>query len=201
MGMSPWEIVMSPYDVYIAPEGEAMPVVDSTPAGNWALLGTNGKSNYSEDGVTVTHGQTINAHRTLGSLGPVKSARTEEELMVGLVLEDVSMEQYAKVLNDVAVTDTPAASGVAGIREITMRQGEQPAVFALLVKGQGPYGEGWPMQFYIPRCFQNGSPAPVFTKGEAAGLEVEFMALEDLTAATEAERFGKIVAQDADPLP
>jgi hypothetical protein len=198
--MQPYEIIMSPFEVYLAPEGEAFPDVDETPAGNWELLGTNGKFNYAEDGVTVSHEQTPSPHRTLGSTGPVKATRTEENLMISFILEDLSMEQYAKVLNNVTVVDTPAAAGTPGTREITLRQGQTISTFALLCKGPSPYGDNWNMQYQVPRVYQNGSPAPVFNKGDAAGLEIEFMALEDVNASTEAERFGKLVAQDADAL-
>jgi len=196
--MTPYEIIMSPFEVWVAPVGESFPDVDETPAGNWAKLGTNGKLNYSEDGVTVTHEQTISAHRTLGSTGPLKAARTEENLLISLTLEDLTMEQYAKVLNNVSVTDVPPGSGTPGHRDITLRQGGSVASFALLIKGPSPYGDSWAMQYQVPRAIQNGNPAPVFNKGDAAGLEVEFMALEDPNASTEAERFGKLVAQDAD---
>lgn len=195
--MTPYEIIMSPFEVWVAPVGESYPDVDETPAGNWAKLGTNGKFNYSEDGVTVTHNQSVSAHRTLGSTGPVKATRTEEDLMVSLVLEDLTAEQYAKILNNVSVTDTPPGAGTPGTRDFTLRQGRDVSTFALLVKGPSSYGDSFNAQYQVPRVFQNGNPALVFNKGDAAGLAVEFMALEDPNAASEAERFGKLVIQDA----
>jgi len=77
--MQPHEIIVSPFQIYLAPVGETWSLLDDVPAGNWRLLGTSGKYNYAEDGVTVTHEQTINQIRTLGSTGPVKAARPEEE--------------------------------------------------------------------------------------------------------------------------
>jgi hypothetical protein len=196
--MEPYEIIMAPYEIYLAPVGESFPDVDETPAGNWAKLGTNGKYNLAEEGVTVTHEQTLSLHRTLGSVGAVKAARTEEGLLIACILEDLTAEQYAKVLNNVSVSDIAAGSGTPGHRDITLRQGPSVATFALLAKGPSPYGDNWNAQYQVPRVLQNGNPAPVFTKGEAAGLACEFVALEDANAATEAERFGKLVAQDAD---
>lgn len=198
--MVPYEIIMAPYEVFLAPVGESFPDVDTAPAGNWKKLGTNGKYNLSEDGVTVTHEQTINLHRTLGSTGAVKASRPEEGLLVALVLEDLTAEEYAKVLNNVGVSDIAAASGTPGHRDITLRQGPSIASFAMLVKGPSAYGDNWNSQYQIPRVIQNGNPAPVFNKGDAAGLACEFVALEDATAATEAERFGKLVIQDAEAL-
>ena len=199
--MRPYEIIMSPYEVWIAPEGTAFPDVDETPAGLWARLGTNGKSNYSEDGMTITHEQTITAHRTLGSSGPVKAVRTSESLMISLTLEDMTAEQYAKVMNNVPVSLVAAGVGTPGNKNITLRQGLNVACFALLVKGPSAYGDNWNSQYQIPRAFQNGSPAPSFNKGDAAGLACEFTALENLDAPTEEERFGKLVIQTADALP
>lgn len=199
--MRPYEIIMSPYEVWIAPEGTAFPDVDETPAGLWARLGTNGKSNYSEDGMTITHEQTITAHRTLGSSGPVKAVRTSESLMISLTLEDMTAEQYAKVMNNVPVSLVAAGVGTPGNKNITLRQGLNVACFALLVKGPSAYGDNWNSQYQIPRAFQNGSPAPSFNKGDAAGLACEFVALENLDAPTEEQRFGKLVIQTADALP
>jgi hypothetical protein len=197
--MEPYEIIISPFEVYLAPVGEAFPAVEDVPAGNWALLGTNGKINRSEDGITVTHNQTLNPHRTDGTTGPVKVTRSEEELLISMMLEDLSLEQYAKALNNVAVSDTPAGGGAAGFRDITLRQGPDVALFALLCRGKSPYGDWWNMQYQVPKVYQNDNPAPVFNKSGAAGLKFTFAALEDLSAATEEERFGKLVAQDSNP--
>jgi len=199
--MTPYEIIISPFEVFTAPEGTAFPDVDTAPPAPWAKLGTNGVRNYSEDGVTVTHEQTVEEHRTAGSTGPVKVSRPEEGLLVDLVLEDLSLEQYAKILNGVTVTDTPAAAGTPGIRTITLRQGPSVACFAMLIRGPSPYADGLVAQYQVPRAYQGGNPAPVFSKGEAAGLACQFKALEDPNAATDAERFGKLVAQDAEALP
>lgn len=196
----PYEIMISPFEVYLAPVGEAFPDVDETPAGNWVKLGTNGKYNYSEDGVTVTHEQEIFEKRTLGSTGPVKAVRTSEGLMIAFVLDDVSMEHYAKILNDATVTDTPAGAGTPGTRDIKLRRGPTVSQHALLLKGASPYGDSWAMQYEVPIVYQSENPAPVFSKGESAGLACQFTAIEDPNAATEAERFGQLVAQDADAI-
>lgn len=196
--MEPYEIIMSPFEVWLAPVGEAFPAIDAAPAGNWVKLGTNGNKNISEDGITLTHGQTINQHRAYGATGPVKANRSGEDLSIAFVLDDLTLEQYAKVLNNVAVNDVAAGVATAGYREITMRQGFDVSLFALLCRGPSPYGDGWNMQYQVPRAYQGENPAPAFSKTSAAGLSLSFVALEDPNAATEAERFGKLVAQDAD---
>ena len=197
--MKPFEIVMSPFEVWLS-ASEAWPDLDETPSGAWAKLGTNGKYNLAEDGVTVAHEQSISTHRTLGSTGPVKAARTEEDLRISLILEDMTAEEYGKVLNNVTAVDVPAESGVPGHREITLRQGPDVSEFKMLIKGPSAYGDAWAAQYQIPRVIQFGNPSPVFNKGDAVGLACEFLALEDPDAATEAERFGKLLVQDATAL-
>lgn len=191
----PFEIIATPFDIYLAPVGTAFPSVEaavsSVPA--WTLLGTNGARNYAEDGITVTHEQTIEQFRGLRGTGPVKAFRTAEQLMIGFTLHDLAPEEYAKVLNDVSVE----ASGVAGQR-ITLHQGPDVAVFALLCRGtNSPLGDGLNCQFELPKVYQSANPAPVLRKGQPAGLALVFTALEDLDAATEEERFGHFVADVA----
>ena len=195
--MEPYEIIMSPYEVWLAPVGETFPLIDAVPAGNWAKLGTNGMFNLSEDGITVTHEQTISKKRTLGSTGVTKVNRSEENLMIAMVLNDLSMEQYAKILNNVSVNDVAPGAATAGYREITMRQGRDVSTFALLCRGASPYGDSFNMQYQVPIVYQSENPAPVFNKTDAAGLALLFGAIEDPNAASDAERFGKLVAQDA----
>lgn len=198
--MGPYEIFISPADLYLAPVGETWPKVNAAPAGNWKLFGSSGKQNYEESGITITHEQTLAQVRTLGTTGVIKVARTDENLVIALVLDDLTMEEYAKVLNNVAVNDVAPGAGTAGYREITMRQGFDVATMALLIRfNASPYGDSWKSQYQIPIVYQSANPAPVFAKGTPAGLQAEFTALEDPDAATEAERYGKIVAQDADP--
>jgi len=199
--MEPYEIIMAPYEVYLAVEGTAFPLIDAVPGAGWVLLGKLGKLNQGEEGITVTHNQNVVYKRTAGSTGPVKAVRNEEDMTVGFLLEDMTLEAYAKALNGVAVTDVPAGVGTAGYREITLRQGHAITVYALLCRGVSPYGDGWNAQYQVPRVIQTDNPAPTYSKGGSAALRVLFTALEDHLAATEEERFGKLVTQDADPLP
>lgn len=196
----PFEIIAAPFDVWLAPVGEAFPAIEDDPAGNWELLGTNGAANYNEEGITVTHEQTLEFFRGLRGTGPVKAFRTAEGLMLGFTLHDLTLEEYAKVLNDVTVTDVPAAGGNAGYRHMPMHQGPSVSQFALLCRGASPYNDDtMSMQYEVPKAVQSANPAPVHRKGTPAGLACVFTALEDLDAATDAERFGRIVAQDAAP--
>jgi hypothetical protein len=188
-------MVVGGADVWLAPVGESYPDVDASPSGNWAKLGSSGKKDYNEDGITVSHEQTLNQFRSLGSTGPRKVSRSEENLTVAGVLEDLTLEEYGKILNDVSVsTGTTSGSG-ADIKEITTRQGLEVSTFALLVRIPNAYGDGWQAQIQIPRVYQSENPSPAYTKDGKAGLSFTFTALEDDDAATDSERFGKIVHQ------
>lgn len=200
--MEPFEIIAAPFSVYAAPVGEAFPLIDAAPAGNWALIGTSGDENYSEDGVTVVHSQTIEKVRTAGTTGGRKAFRTAEDMMVRLTLLDMSLEHYNKALNDNAVATTAAGVGTAGFKALNLYRGLDVALMALLVRGEvSPEGDSWKSQYQIPVCFQSGSPEPVFRKGNPVGLALEFDVLEDPSAASAAEKFGKLIVQHQDALP
>ena len=122
--MQPYEIVAGPFTLWLAPVATAFPLIDAAPAGAWTKVGTGGDRNYSEDGVTVAHSQTIEVARPVGATGPVKAWRTEEDLMVRLTLWDITLEQYRTALNGVAVTTTAAGAGTAGFKRIGLSQGQ-----------------------------------------------------------------------------
>lgn len=195
---APYEVLAAPFTLYLAPVGEAFPDVDTVPAGNWTKVGTSGDLNASEEGVTVEHGDSITTWRPLGSTGARKAFRTEESLMVRMTLVDVSLEQYALALNHNTVTATAAGSGTPGTKKIGLSRGIELVQKALLVRGPSPYMDGGAAQYEVPVAVQQGSPAPVFQKGEPAGLELEWQALEDPDAASDDERFGRIVCQTAE---
>lgn len=189
--MEPYQVIVTGATIWLAPVGESFPDVDATPGGNWAKLGTNGIDEYSEDGITVTHTQTLNEFRSLGRTGPAKVTRSEEGLSFEGVLEDLTLEEYAKVLNDVTV------SSGSNFKEVDLRQGLAVSTFAFLMRiPASAYGD-FESQYQIPRVYQGANPAPAFTKDGKAGLAFSFMALEDLNAATESERFGQLVMQES----
>jgi hypothetical protein len=195
---APFEIIAQPFTLYTAPVGTAFPDVDTTPGAGWTKVGTNGDLNYTEDGVTVNHAQTVEAFRALGSTGPRKAFRTEEELRISLTLADLSLEAYKLAMNGNAITTTAAASGTPGTKDIGLSRGLAVTQYALLIRGAGsPYGASMAMQYEIPVAVEAGEPEVVFVKGEPAGLALEFLVLEDPSASTESERFGRLVAQNA----
>lgn len=195
---APYEVVGGSAEVWIAPTGESFPDVDETPAGNWAKLGTNGDLNYGEDGVSVQHEQSLEYWRALGSTGPRKAYRTEEDLVLALVLNDLSLEQYRHVLNENTVTSTPAAVGTPGAKSIGLSRGLTVTQRALLVRFPSAYGDDFTAQLQIPVAVEEGTPEVVFKKDGPAGLAVQFRVLEDPNAASADVRFGTLVVQTAD---
>lgn len=194
--MEPFEILAAPYTVWLAPTGEAFPAVTTAPGANWVRLGSSGDENYGDDGVSVQHTQSIETWRGQ-SVAPVKAWRTEEGLVVGFTLHDISAAQYARILDDATVTQTAAGVGTPGTDAFPLSRGDQVKVWALLARGLSPGGDDFVAQYQVPVVFQQAEPEPTYQKGEPAGLACEFMALKDPNAASTRERFGKLVIQTA----
>lgn len=197
----PLEVVASPFEVWIAPVGEAFPLIDAVPAGNWVKIGTGGNRNITEDGVIVTHNQTVENFRALGSTGPIKAFRTEVDFMISFNLADYTLENYSYAMNFNVVTDNPAGSGIAGFREMDIWMGFDVEQRALLVRGQlaSPYLEGAPIQYEVPVVSEQSSKELTNVKGTPIALALEFMAIEDPNAASNAKRFGTIKMMDENP--
>lgn len=176
---APFEIVCAPYTVYVAPVGTAFPAVDlATPATPWKLSGTSGSKNYTDAGVTVTHGQTISEFTPAGSTTPRKTWRTAETLLIAYTLADVSPDQYATVLNDAAVTTVAPATGTAGDKHFELMRGVQVNTHALLVRGISSVDDSLNAQYEVPCAYESGNPAPTYSKANPAELAVEWHALE-----------------------
>ena len=198
MATDPFEILIAQFAMYIAPVGESFPDIEDAPAGNWTLVGIAGSDSYDESGVVITHEQSTNAIRTYGATGPRKIVRTSEDLKVTLNLMDLTLEEYTRIIGDVAPTTTAAGGGSAGWKEIKTLRGLTPYEVALLIRAdQSPYGNSWNTQYQIPRAVQIASTTLTFVKGDAPVLQVEFQAVEDVDASSDAERFGLVLTQNA----
>jgi hypothetical protein len=193
----PFEILAQPFTAWIAAVGSAFPTVDEAPGGSWTKIGSSGDLNYTEDGVTISHEQTIEKFRPLGSTGARKAFRTEEDQMISFVLADMTLEQLKAALNGNSITTTAPGVGTAGTKKIGLSRGLEVTEYALLLRSsQGSaYGDDFVMQYEVPRCYQNSNPEIVYVKGEPAGVQMEFVALEDPDAASADERFGRLVQQ------
>ncbi len=188
--MEPSSIVIGgPEVVWRAPVGTAFPLLGAAPGAGWTQLGVNGNKSYGDDGVTVRHTQSVNRIRPAGSTGPIKAARTEEDLEIEFTLWDLTLEAYAAALHQGAVTDT------GGERTMGLYRGFNIAESALLIRGTSPYDDSLTGQYKIPRAYTEGAPEIVYQKGVPAGLQFLFVALVDPDA-DEGEEFGVIEVED-----
>lgn len=192
MAEQPYEIVAAPFEIYIAPIGESMPAVTlEPPVGNWVLIGTSGDSSYGEEGVTIEHSETIEDHRGLGGTGIIKSFRTEEGILVSLMLHDLTLEEVSYALNMNAVQTS------SNDKLMDSYKGQQVATRALLVRGNGAgaYGADYNLQWEFPRVRVATAHSLNFQKGIPAGIALAFEVMEDLSAASDADRFGIVRQQ------
>lgn len=196
----PYEVIAAPYTLWFANVGTAFPALNAAPGGGWTKVGTSGDLNYDDGaGVTIQHAQTTVKWRATGDAGCRKMFRTEEDQIVKLKLIDVTLEQYALALNHNTVTTVAAGSGTVGYKHIGLSRGFTVATKALLIRGTAsPYGADYIGQYEIPVATQTGSPTVMLTKkGEPAGLDLEWHALVDPSAANEFVRFGRLLFQNA----
>lgn len=191
--MDQYSILTGVGRLYIAPVGEVFPAVNVTPAGNWRDLGD------TQDGVEVEFSDKIEKIRTDQRTGGVKATRTEEDCIVKTKLAEATLENLADALG-VTLTDTPPGSGTIGTRSIPLHRGATVTEFAVLFRGASPYYAG-SAQYEIKRGYFGKVDALKFEKGKNAGIPFTFESLEDWNAATEAERFGRLIGQDAAALP
>jgi len=197
MAQSPFEIIAGPAEVYVAPVGETFPLINAVPAGNWVRLGR------TKGGIGAKHNQSQKELRADQDTAPAKISRTEESMVISFALADLTLENYAKVLNNVTVVDTPPGATTAGFRTITMYQGQSVAQIAMLIRAPSPYldvqigGESLGLDYKLTRVSQSGNPAVKFLADDMAVLETEWQVISDPNAATPAERFGHLVAMDA----
>lgn len=196
MSNTPYELIVAPFSVYVGPLGEAFTIIETTPAGNWVLLGTNGTENMDEAGVTVSHQQTVDQHHVYGVTPPVKATRSQSQITISFTLLDLTLEEYARILDDGTVTTTGQGGGAAGFKDVNLGLGLDVSEKAYLIRGTGasPEGTGWNMQYEIPRAYVSGSPSVVFTKNAPAGLEFELTQLYD-TGEAAGEEMGRILVQ------
>jgi hypothetical protein len=94
------------------------------------------------------------------------------------------------------VTDTPPDEGVIGTRSIGLSRGVTVALWAMLFRGDSPYGP-YPAQFEVPYGMYDGDLEMEFKADSNAPISMTFAALEDPDAVSESERFGRWIAQDA----
>lgn len=189
------EIINGPLELYWAPVGEAFPAIDVAPAGNWALIGTSGSNNYTEDGVVLAFDKTFEVFRGLGNTYPLKAFLTETDAFVRVSIADMALDQLrlAFNLNAVSVDVGPPA-----IEHLDLNVASQLEEIALLVRGEGksPQFATGNLQFELNRVVDTGSHEVTFTKGDAASVNLDFRILLDTSGGFPGE-VGRIVVQTA----
>jgi len=117
-------------------------------------------------------------------------------MMISFSLMDLSLEQYRNVLNHNAINAVAAASGTPGYKALAIARGGDITQRAMLIRADASaYGDGYKMQYEIPRVVNVGEPNIIGKKGEPALLLCEFRAIEDPDFAGGV--FGRIVVQNA----
>lgn len=185
---SPYEILVGPVWVYYAPTGEAFPSVDTDPvSGNWLALGE------TDEGVTVQFGQSIEEHRSQDRTGVLKASRSEESPVVTASLLVATLENMAPLFGT-TVDEVAAGAGTPGTKTLPLYRGVDVTEYAFLLRGKSAYGD-YPAQYELPRAYVGGEPEFVHNKEGHVAIEIEIHVMEDMNAATEDERHGRLVMQ------
>jgi len=188
MGL-PYELLTGVGTIYIAPSGSTMPVLTAAPTAPWVSCGE------TDDGVKVRKTQNIETFSSDQRTGKKKVIRTEEGMEVEANLQEGTLENLVTMVNGTVVT-TAAGAGVIGKKALKMHAGAEVTEYALLFRGKSPYGN-FPGQYYVPRGFMDDDVEQEYKKDEVTLIPLKFIALEDLNAATEADRFGTVECQTA----
>ena len=176
------KILSGPITIYSGAVAATAPDVDETPSTSiWTLLG---EEFYDEDGVSVSFSETIEMEMILKSTMGQKAFRTAEEKSLTVNIKDMTVETLSRIMNNNAITDTAAASGVPGTKAMNLQRGLTVTELGLLLRGFSPYdtgGNNWGMQFWVPRCYVSELGEFTFTK-TATILPGTFMILEHATS-------------------
>ncbi len=191
-GVSPFEIIAGPAEVYLAPVGTVFPGIEVSDADNgigqpFEFFISLGRT---DGGVAVTFDQSIQLIRTDQVTGPVKAIRTEETLTIAFNLVDLNLENFAQVLNKTAASVVDLTTE----KSILLYQGVAVQQFVMLVRGDSPYAANDFLQFELPVVVQTGSPSVAFIRDDKAVLETEWTALEDQDAISDTLKFGTLRA-------
>lgn len=193
--VKPFNIVAGPAKAYIAPVGTPFPLVgdaEATFAGGTNAWHSLGKT---DGGVKVMHTQTVIELRADQVTAPIKAVRSEEGLQITFSLAELSLENYADVMNH-SVAGPTTSGGAKSIK--LYRGGSQVETVALLVRGDhlSPYGD-FNLQYEVPAVYQSAAPEIAFTKDAKALLAVTLNAIGDPDATSDADLFGTLRAATA----
>lgn len=193
------EIINGPFDVYLAPVGEAYPDISEAPAGNWEKVGVNASRHYNEEGVKFGSEQDIEERYGAGGTEVLKISRIRERAKVTFTLFDLSSGEYVKAFNLAnTTTDTAPGSGAGGHQSFGILRGLAVTSNALLVRGENlsPDMITENKQIEMPAVVQVANLEIVFTKGGEAGLLFDLQAVADYTYESGAFPYGRILIGD-----
>lgn len=197
-GTWPYEMLVAPAEVWIAPVGETFPDLADAPAGNWAKLAD--KDALAEEGVTLRYGQDVDVDnsRVLGSTLPRKAFRSRENVEVEFTVKDLSAATLSKALDLAkAVTDTAAGAGTAGNLNFVVERGLTVGEKAVLVRYDASPDavaatDDFKFQVEVYRAVQTGAPEPNPQKDNPGAVAFTLTALEDSSG-----NFVTVRSQDA----
>ena len=181
---TPYDIVVGPGTIYVAPLDTAFPTVDGTPAAAWTSLGE------TEGGVQITPGRETKKIMTDQVFAPKKTIIISRALTIKFTLAQMTLEHLTKVLDDVAVTSVPSGTGTAGYKYMDLKADQTLPQYAMLIRVPSPYANGY-MQYELPSVQPGGDMESSYVKEDKAMLPTTWEANED---PNRAGYFGKIRA-------
>lgn len=174
-------------EVWLANRPTSPPAVNVAPSGSWTLVGS------TDGGQKVKHSGKLKYYRDDDHQAPVMARRPEEDLMVSFNLVGLTLENYARILHNVA--QLVSVVGPPATRTMYAKRGAVPSEYAMYLRGtvMSPYGT-FPGAYYFPRIVSDGEPEPSFAKDDRAALACQFTVLEDDTLPV-AQRMGYLIVQ------
>lgn len=179
--MNAYNILTGTGTLYIAPTGTAFPAVDAAPASPWRSVGE------TQDGVEIEIEEDYEEISTDQRTGNVAVVRTKEVVTISCKLVEATLENLADVLG----VDVTAGTGE---KSMPLYRGGTVTEWAAVYRGKSPYADA-NGQWQFPRGYFSIEGPLAHKKDEPVMYEIKFHLLEDLSAASTAERHGKWVAE------
>lgn len=187
----PFEVLIgAPFSIYTAAAAAVRPAFDETPDPMvWTLLGTNGPKSYAEEGLMLSAPQETTPYRGYGTAAPLKIIRTSEDVLFRVTIADLTLEMLSNALNGNSVSTTPH-------KKIGLSRGLQVQTIALLARGPSPYADNKYSQAYIPYVANVSTIELALRRDQVTTYALQWQAVVDPNAATEAEQLGVFEAMD-----
>ena len=210
MANAPITFLTGPCAVYFAPfgSGTTLPEIDGDPdAYSWSggfKLGQAGKEDIGTGGVEIRKLTTFNEIRTDGTTGPVKALIDTETFEVEFTIHDLSLNGNATIFAGAqkysTATTVSAGSSTGGYKKFFIgdEAGEAKIWNLLVAFPSSPELATGNSQLNIKKCYMSNDPSVVLQRGDVAGVQFTFRALQD-TAATANQQFGEFRFQSAEP--